>query len=42
MGEDGTRKVFILDKKDGQSMGFTPDELVQKMPELMKLGRVVI
>ena len=36
MGEDGTRKVFILDKKDGQSMGFTPDELVQKIPELLK------
>lgn len=37
MDRDGSRKVFILDKKDGQSMGFTPDELVQKMPELLKL-----
>ncbi len=37
MEEDGTRKVFILDKKDGQIMGFTPDELVQKIPELLKI-----
>ncbi|MDE5833705.1 MAG: relaxase/mobilization nuclease domain-containing protein, partial [Desulfovibrio sp.] len=37
MGEDGSRQVFILDKKNGQSMGFTPDELVKRMPELIKL-----
>lgn len=39
MDNDGSRKVFILDKKDGQSMGFTPDELVQKMPEILKLQK---
>ena len=39
MDDDGSRKVFILDKKDGQSMGFTQDELVQKMPEIMKLQK---
>ncbi len=39
MDEDGSRKVFILDKKDGQSMGFTPDELIQKMPEILKLQK---
>ena len=39
MDEDGSRKVFILDKKDGQSMGFTPDELVRKMPEILKLQK---
>ncbi len=37
MGEDGSRQVFILDKKNGQSMGFTADELVKRMPELIKL-----
>ena len=39
MDEDGSRKVFILDKKDGQSMAFTPDELVRKMPEILKLQK---
>ncbi len=39
MDEDGSRKVFILDKKDGQSMGFTPVELIQKMPEILKLQK---
>ncbi len=39
MGEDGSRKVFILDKKDGQSRGFTSDEIIQKMPELLKLQK---
>ena len=39
MDEDGSRKVFILDKKDGQSMGFTPDELIRKMPEILKLQK---
>lgn len=39
MDDDGSRKVFILDKKDGQSMGFTPAELVQKMPEILKLQK---
>ncbi|MCX4310564.1 MAG: DNA-primase RepB domain-containing protein [Desulfovibrio sp.] len=39
MDEDGSRKVFILDKKDGQSMGFTPEELVRKMPEILKLQK---
>jgi len=37
MGEDGSRQVFILDKKNGQSMGFTPNELLKRMPELLKL-----
>ena len=39
MDEDGSRKVFILDKKDGQSMGFTPDELIREMPEILKLQK---
>ena len=39
MDEDGSRKVFILDKKDGQSMAFTPEELIQKMPEILKLQK---
>ncbi len=39
MEPDGSRKFFILDKKDGQSMGFTPDELVRKMPEILKLQK---
>jgi hypothetical protein len=39
MGEDGSRKVFILDKKDGQTRGFTTDEIIQKMPELLKLQK---
>lgn len=34
---DGSRKVMILDKKDGQTRGFTPDELVAKMPEILAL-----
>ncbi len=39
MDEDGSRKVFILDKKDGQNMGFTPDELIREMPEILKLQK---
>lgn len=34
---DGSRKVMILDKKDGQTRGFTPDELVAKMSEILAL-----
>lgn len=39
MDDDGTRKVLILDKKNGQSMGFAPDELIHKMPEILKLQK---
>lgn len=34
---DGSRKVLILDKKNGQTQGFTPEELLQRMPEIQKL-----
>lgn len=34
---DGSRKVMILDKKDGQTLGFTPEELVARMSEILAL-----
>jgi len=37
MRPDGDKKVFILDKKDGATQGFTPEELVTHMPEMIRL-----
>ena len=39
MLEDGSRKVFILDKQGGMSKGFTPDELRAHLPEMLRLQR---
>lgn len=36
---DGSRKVLILDKKNGQTQGFTPKELIQRMPEIQRLRK---
>ena len=35
--KDGTKKALILDKKNGVSEGFTPDELREHMGEMLKL-----
>lgn len=35
--KDGSRKVLILDKKNGQTLGFTQEELLERMPEIQKL-----
>lgn len=37
MEADGGKKTFILDKKDGASRGFTPDEMAAHMPEMLRL-----
>ena len=37
MQPDGEKKTFILDKKDGPSRGFTPDELAVRIPEMLRL-----
>lgn len=37
MEPDGCKKVFILDKKDGATKGFTPEELRARAPELLRL-----
>ena len=39
MDAEGGKKTFILDKKDGATRGFTPDELAGRMPEMQKLQR---
>lgn len=36
MDADGGKKTFILDKKDGVTRGFTPDELAAHMPEMLR------
>lgn len=33
MREDGGKQTFILDKKDGITRGFTPQEIEQRTPE---------
>ncbi|MBD5626520.1 MAG: relaxase/mobilization nuclease domain-containing protein, partial [Desulfovibrio sp.] len=38
-GANGEKKVMILDKQNGESRGFTPEELVNRMPEIVKLAR---
>jgi len=40
MREDGSKQTFILDKKDGVTRGFTPQELAQHMPEMQRLHRM--
>jgi hypothetical protein len=39
MREDGSKQTFILDKKDGVTRGFTPQEIAQRMPEMQRLQR---
>ena len=34
-----TKKTFILDKKNGVTKGFTPDELLARIPEMLRLQR---
>ena len=37
MEPEGGKKVFILDKRDGATKGFTPEELRARAPELLRL-----
>ena len=37
MAADGSKKTFILDKKDGVTKGFLPDEIRQRMPEMLRI-----
>ena len=37
--QNGTKKAFILDKTDGASKGFTPQELQAHMPTMLRLQR---
>lgn len=37
MLEDGSRKAFILDKQDGATRGFTPEELRAHIPAMLRL-----
>ena len=37
MKPEGEKKVFILDKRDGASQGFTPAELAAHLPEMLRL-----
>lgn len=39
MDEDGGKKTFILDKKDGMTRGFSLDELEAHMPEMLRFQR---
>ena len=39
MHEDGSKKTFILDKKNGVTRGFTPQEIEQRIPEMQRLQR---
>jgi hypothetical protein len=39
MHEDGSKKTFILDKKNGVTRGFTPQEIEQRTPEMQRLQR---
>lgn len=39
MREDGSKQTFILDKKDGITQGFTPQEIVQRTPEMQRLQK---
>ncbi|MGA9130162.1 MAG: TraI/MobA(P) family conjugative relaxase [Terracidiphilus sp.] len=36
---DGEKKTFILDKRDGATRGFTPVEIAQRTPEMLRLQR---
>lgn len=35
--DDGKRKAFILDRKQGETIGFTPEEVAEKLPEMIRL-----
>jgi len=37
INKDGSRQSFILDKKDGVTRGFTPKEIEQHTPEMLRL-----
>jgi hypothetical protein len=37
MDADGGKKTFVLDKKNGATRGFSPDELAVRMPEMTRL-----
>lgn len=37
MFASGDRRAFVLDKRDGVSVGFSPDELVNKLEEMQRL-----
>jgi hypothetical protein len=37
LAPDGSRMAFVLDKRDGHSIGFTPEELRSRMAELARL-----
>ena len=37
MSPDGDKKTFILDKKNGATKGFIPDELISYLPEMVRL-----
>lgn len=39
MHTDGTKKTFILDKQNGETKGFTPEEIEQRTPEMQRLQR---
>ena len=39
MRADGSKQTFILDKQDGVTRGFTPEALVQRTPEMLRLQR---
>ena len=39
MDANGEKKVMILDNMYGESRGFTPEELLRRMPEIVKLAR---
>ncbi len=39
MHENGSKQTFILDKKDGVTIGFTAAEIEQRTPEMQRLQR---
>ena len=39
MQPDGRKQTFILDKRDGVTRGFTPQEIEQRTPEMQRLQR---
>ena len=39
MYPDGGKQTFILDKRDGVTLGFTPPEIAQRTPEMQRLQR---
>jgi hypothetical protein len=36
---DGTKQTFILDKQNGETKGFTPQQIEQRTPEMQRLQR---